>query len=295
MARLALATCTEIPDLDNEGQQLLTACREAGIDTEPAVWDDPGVDWDEFDLVLIRSTWDYQNRPQDFRAWTERIGRRLRNAPEIVAWNISKRYLHVLAGWGFPVVPSEFLEPGACRDGIEAALPSGGEYVVKPAVSAGSRDTARYVAGDSEDRERAIGHASDLLGDGRTVIVQPFLKSVETEAETAVILLGGEPVHAMRKGPLLEIGQGLEEELFREEEMSLRTADGEELRLAQAVVERLGAEVAPPLYARVDMLRDDAGRPTLLELEVIEPSLFLDHSPSSLARLVELLAAEVGG
>jgi hypothetical protein len=293
MAHLALATCSEIPGLDEEGQQLLAACRDAGIDAEPAVWNDEGVDWDGFDLVLIRSTWDYQNHPGEFRAWTERIGPRLRNPPEVVAWNISKRYLHVLAGWGFPVVPTDFLEPGACRDGIEAALPGAGEYVVKPAVSAGSKDTARYVAADAEDRERALGHATDLLGDGRTVMVQPFLPSVETDAETAVVLLGGEPAHAMRKGPLLEVGQGLEEELFREEDMSVRSASGEELRLAQAVVERFGEEVAPPLYARVDLLRNEAGAPVILELEVIEPSLFLDHSPASLARLVELLGREL--
>lgn len=293
--RLALATCAEIPALDPEGRLLLSACRDAGIDAEPAVWNDPDVDWTGFDLVLIRSTWDYQNHPREFRTWTERIGTRLRNAPEIVAWNVSKRYLHVLAGWGFPVVPTEFLEPGACADGVAAALPSAGQYVIKPAVSAGSRDTARYVASDPEDRTRALGHASDLLGDGRTVMVQPFLHSVETEAETAVILLGGEPAHAMRKGPLLEIGQGLETELFRAEDMSLRSARGDELRLAQEVVERFSAAVAAPLYARVDLLRDDAGSPTVLELEVIEPSLFLDHSPPSLARLVELLGEELDG
>lgn len=294
MARVALATCAEIRDLDDEGRLLLDACRDAGLDAEPAVWDDPAVDWDGFDLVVIRSTWDYQQKPREFREWTERIGPRLRNRPEIVAWNISKRYLEVLQGWGFPVVPTTFLEPGACRDGVEGALPGAGEYVVKPAVSAGSRDTARYVAADEGDRARAAQHATDLLSDGRTVLVQPFFASVESAAETAVILLGGEPAHAMRKGPLLEIGQGLEQELFREEDMSLRTASGEELRLAQRVVERFSSEVAPPLYARVDMLRDDEGNPTLLELEVIEPSLFLDHHPASLTRMVELLRAEVG-
>jgi hypothetical protein len=291
--RLALATCAEVGDLDPEGRLLLAACREAGIEAEPAIWDDGSIDWDGFDLVLIRSTWDYKDKPAEFRAWTERIGPRLRNAPAIVTWNLSKHYLQVLRGWGFPVVPTEFLEPGACREQIAGTLPGSGEYVVKPAVSAGSTDTARYVAAEPGDRERALEHANDLLGDGRTVMVQPFLSSVETEAETAVILLAGEPVHAIRKGPLLEIGQGLEPGLFREEDISLRQPHQDELRLAQAVVERFSAEVAPPLYARVDMLRDEAGKPTVLELELIEPSLTLDYSPSSLARMVELVGAEL--
>ena len=183
--RLALATCAEVPELDPEGQLLLGACREAGIEAEAAVWDDEDIDWDGFDLVVIRSTWDYKDKPDEFRAWTGRVGRRLRNSAEIVAWNISKHYLQVLRGWGFPVVPTGFLEPGACHEQIAGMLPGEGQYVIKPAVSAGSTDTARYVAAEPGDRERALGHAADLLGDGRTVMVQPFLASVETEAETA--------------------------------------------------------------------------------------------------------------
>jgi hypothetical protein len=292
--RLALATCSEVPELDPEGQLLLGACRDAGIDTEAAIWDEGDIDWEGFDLVVLRSTWDYKDKPAEFRAWTSRVGRRLRNTPEIVSWNLSKHYLDVLRGWGFPIVPTQFLEPGACHEEIAGALPAAGEFVVKPAVSAGSTDTARYVADDADDRERAAGHARDLIGAGRTVMVQPFIASVETEAETAVVLLGGEPVHAIRKGPLLDVGQGLEQGLFREEDISLRQAHQDELRLAQSIVERFAAEVAPPLYARVDMLRDDAGKPTVLELELIEPSLTLDFSPSSLARMVELLGAELG-
>jgi hypothetical protein len=252
------------------------------------VWNDPAVDWDRFRLVLIRSTWDYQLHPREFETWTHALGDRLRNRPEIVRWNITKRYLDTLAGWGFPVVPTSFTEPGE-----DPRLPDDGEYVVKPAVSAGSKDTARYVAADPADRERALGHAGDLLGAGRDVIVQPFIHSVETDAETAVILLGGEPSHAMRKGPLLERGQGLEEGLFRMEEMEPREAAADELELARAVVERFSREVAAPLYARVDLLRDGDGQPLILELELIEPSLFLDHHEAALDRLVGLLLDEL--
>lgn len=285
---LALATCSEIAELDPEGLLLLAACREAGIETEAVVWDDPAVDWDRFRLVLIRSTWDYQDHPREFEAWTGAIGDRLRNRPPIVAWNLSKRYLETLADWGFPVVPTSFVGPGD-----ELRLPDAGEFVVKPAVSAGSKDTARYLAGDTADRDRARGHATDLLEAGREVIVQPFLASVETEAETAVILLGGRPSHSMRKGPLLERGQELEKGLFRMEEMTPRAATPEELELAEALIERFTREVGAPLYARVDLLRGDDGRPMILELELTEPSLFLDHDEPALHRLIELLRAEL--
>jgi glutathione synthase/RimK-type ligase-like ATP-grasp enzyme len=285
---LALATCSEVAELDPEGRLLLAACREAGIETEAVVWNDPAIDWDRYALVLIRSTWDYQRHARSFAEWAGAIGDRLRNRPEVVEWNISKRYLEALEGWGFPVVPTSYIDPAE-----QPRLPEDGEFVLKPAVSAGSKDTARYVADDPDDRERALGHATDLLAAGRDVLVQPFLASVETEAETAVIVLDGEPVHAMRKASLLERGQGLEQGLFRQEEMEPRDAAPEELELAAAVIERFGDEVAAPLYARVDLLRDTGGEPLILELELIEPSLFLDHHAPSLRRLVGLLREEL--
>jgi hypothetical protein len=125
--RLALATCAEVPDLDPEGKLLLAACREAGIEAEAAIWDDADVDWEGFELVVLRSTWDYKDKPAEFRAWCGRLGRRLRNTPEIVAWNVSKHYLEVLRGWGFPVVATVFLEPGACHEEIAGTFPGAGD------------------------------------------------------------------------------------------------------------------------------------------------------------------------
>ena len=280
-ARLAIATCAELPELDREGGMLLAACREAGIDARPVVWDDGAVDWGAFETVLIRSTWDYPAKQERFAAWARARGERLLNPLAAVEWNLSKRYLKELERWGLPIVPTAFIAPGD-----EPELPAAGEFVVKPAVSAGSRDTARYGA---EEGERAVGHVSALLDQGRDVLVQPYLGSVETAAETAVILLGGELSHAMRKGPLLERHQGVEQGLFRQEEMSPRQPDPAESRLASAVLERFSAEVCAPLYARVDLLRSDGGEPCILELELIEPSLFLDHHPAAIDRLVGLL------
>jgi len=285
--RLAIATCAELPELDPEGRLLAAELRNAGIGAEPAIWDDPGLEWASFDRVLLRSTWDYPQKHEAFSDWVRERGSALINAPALVQWNLSKRYLGVLQGWGFPTVPTRFLAPGE-RPGTGEL----GEFVVKPAISAGSRDTARYRP---DEIERAAGHARSLQEEGREVIVQPYLRSVETEAETAVIVLGGRCSHAMRKAPLLRAGQELEQGLFREEEMENRRARPAQIELAEAIVATVAAEVAAPLYARLDLLDGDDGKPRVLELELIEPSLFIDRDPAGAARLVTLLGEELAG
>jgi glutathione synthase/RimK-type ligase-like ATP-grasp enzyme len=284
--RLAIATCGEVPDLDDEGRLLLTRLRAAGVEAEPAIWDDESVRWDDYDRVLLRSTWDYPRSPESFAAWVAARGRRLINPPEVVLWNISKRYLALLESWGLPIVPTDFIAPG---EPVE--LPGETEFVVKPAVSAGSRGTARYAP---DDLDRAHRHVAELLAANREVMIQPYLPSVETAGETAVIMLGGRFSHAMRKGPLLELEQEPESGLFREEEMSRRHAAEDEIELAERVLDRYGAEIRAPTYARIDLLRSAAGAPLILELELIEPSLFLDHHPDAADRLAELLSAADG-
>ncbi len=287
LGRLAIATCAEVPGLDPEGRLLLERCREAGIDAKPEVWDDPRVAWDGYDAVLLRSTWDYQYKPGAFLSWVGARGERLINRPAIVEWNVSKRYLAVLEGWGFPIVPSQLIAPGE-----RFQLPADSEFVVKPAVSVGSKDTGRYGPGE---RARASEHVGQLLAADREVLIQPYLASVETVAETALIMLGGSFSHAMRKGPMLELGQEQEQGLFREEQMAPREAEPREIELANNLVERFSTEVAPPTYARVDLLRAAGGEPLILELELIEPSLFLDHNPPAADRLIELLSASPVG
>lgn len=276
---IALATCEEVSGLDDEGRLLLGRLRAAGIGAEPAVWDREAVDWDAYELVLLRSTWDYHLAPERFIAWTRAIGPRLLNPPELVVWNASKRYLHELGEWGLATVPTDFVRPGE-----SFALP-GGEFVVKPATSAGSRDTARYRPGDPAARE----HVAALLADGREAMVQPYLSAVDVSAETALIFLGGEFSHAMRKGPLLELDQEQEQGLFRPEEMSPRRPSPAQLELASATVRAVSERIGEPLYARVDLLDSDEGEPLILELELIEPSLFLDFQPAAAERLVALV------
>ena len=275
-ARIALATAAEFPDLDEDGPVLLAALAERGAAAEPAVWDDPGVDWAGYDLVVVRATWDYAPRRGEFVAWAHRVEEvsRLANPAAVVEWNTDKTYLRELADAGLPVVPTDWLVPGD-----RFAAPAHGEYVVKPAVSAGSKDTNRYRSGDHD--EVAVAHAHGLLGAGRTVMVQPYLHEVDVAGETALLYTGGALSHAIRKAPLLTAAMEPVAGAYKEEQITPREPSPREREVAEAVLDAL-ASVAPAgradlAYARVDLVPGPDGEPTLLELELTEPSMFLIH------------------
>jgi glutathione synthase/RimK-type ligase-like ATP-grasp enzyme len=283
--RVALATCAEVAELDGDDRPLLGLLAERGVEAAPAVWDDAAPDWSRWDLVVVRSTWDYPARRAAFLAWAESLPRVL-NASGVLRWNTDKRYLRDLAAAGLPVVPTTWVEPG---DDVPAAL-DGGELVVKPAVSAGSRDTARYRAGD---REGVLAHVRALRDAGRTVLVQPYLDAVDTQGETAQLFLDGRWSHAIRKGPILRAGAGLVEGLYAEEQIAPRAASPPERALAEAVLDALPFPRAELLYARVDTVAGADGRPLLLEVELTEPSLFLAHADGAAARLADAIAARL--
>ena len=282
---VALATCREFAQLDEDDRLVIPALAQRGIRAEPAVWDDPAVNWDAYDLVVIRSTWDYIDHHDKYLAWADSVPR-LANPADILRWNTDKRYLRELAQAGVPVVPTEWLEPGE-----EVALPGDGEYVIKPAVSAGSRDTGRFDLSDPAQRELALKHAQDLLDSGATAMIQPYLNAVETAGETAVLFLAGGFSHAIRKAPLLAGPDTAVDGLFRAEEIAPRRVSRAELDTAEAALSAIPAEFANDvLYARIDLIPDLAGSPVLLELELAEPSLFLAHDGGAAGRF----AAAVG-
>jgi len=268
--RIALASCAEMPGLDEEGRLLLGALRDRGADAQPVVWDgdDP---WERFDLVVLRGTWDYAERIGEFLAWTDHVATvsRLLNPAPVVRWNTDKRYLAGLERAGVPIVPTQFLEPGdEPRHRFEDV-----EHVVKPVVSAGSRDTLRLGV---HQVERSRAHTASLLHRQRPVMVQPYLHGVDEHGETALLYLDGRFSHAMRKGPLLTPGMDLVEGLFAQEDMSPREPSAAEREVGDAVLSAIPDAYDDLLYARVDLLPGDDG-PRLLELELTEPSLFLDH------------------
>ena len=274
--------------LDEDLAPLLAALDEAGVDAAVADWDDPEIDWAAFRLALLRSAWDYAERLPEFLAWADRTAAltALVNSPAIIRWNTDKHYLAELARASVPVVPTRFVEPG---EGAAAELnrflteERAAEWVVKPAVGAGSRDAARY----SRSEERlASEHVQRLLDAGRSVILQPYLDQIDHHGETALIYFGGRFSHAIRKGPLLQRGSGPTEELFAVEHITPRIPVAEELQVGDRVLAAL--PFAAPLYARVDLIRTGQGTPCLLEVELTEPSLFFAHAPGAAGRLAHL-------
>jgi glutathione synthase/RimK-type ligase-like ATP-grasp enzyme len=285
LPRIALVTCRELPVGDEDAAVLHWACSAAGLDADWRVWDDPAVDWSSYDLVVIRSTWDYPLRRDDFVAWARSVPR-LANPAEVVCWNTDKSYLRDLAAAEVPVVPTIWFDPGS----LDVRLPDNGDYVVKPAVGAGSRDAARY---GPEHGEQAREHVARLLAAGQRVMVQPYLWAVDETGETALLYCGGQYSHAVRKAPLLTGADAEVAGLFRPETVDPREASPAELALGEAVLAAVPAGPDQLLYARVDLLPGPDGAPLLLELELTEPSFFFGAAPGSADRFAAAVAAHV--
>ena len=302
MPHIALVSTFDALALDEDMPPLVAALVREGAQVSTPCWDDATVDWSAFDLALLRSTWNYVERIDEFRAWARRCATqtRLFNPPALLEWNTDKHYLQHLYRAGVAVVPTCYVEPGADPGRSLRQFLTGGpdslsvgrtcdfdEFVVKPTIGAGSRDAARYRRSDPES---ALAHLSRLVAEeGRSAMLQPYLASVETSGETALIYYDGVPSHAFRKGPLLQLDAGLVEGLFAPEEISAREAADDERLLAAAAHAAIPFE--RPLYVRFDMIRDRWGTPVILELEMTEPSMFFAYAPGSADRLARLLIA----
>lgn len=280
MTTIALATCAQLPGGDDDARRLEGALHAAGITAGWYVWDDPHVDWASFDLTVVRATWDYPLDRDAFLAWARRVPR-LANPADVLAWNTDKTYLRDATTAGLPVVPTSWAEPG---EPVE--LP-GGEFVLKPSVGAGSNGAGRF-GGNGHDAARM--HATALHDAGRTVLVQPYLTDIDTAGETAMVFVDGAFSHAVGKAPMLgpnsadDLAPGLSSTLFRPERITPRTPDGAELAVGDQVMadirKRFGGDL---LYARVDVLPSPDG-PLVIEIELTEPSLFLEHDADAAAR-----------
>jgi hypothetical protein len=269
---VALATCAELPEPDTDMAPLLAALRSSGLSAEALPWDAPDADFASAHVTLLRSTWNYPEHTQRFLAWVDRVAgsATLRNPAHVVRWNAHKGYLLDLAARGVPVTPTCLVHRGD-RQPLADVMGAHGwrEVVVKPAVSAASRDTLRVGPSALERGEahlRALAAREDVL-------VQPFLSSVEGHGERAIVWIDGAPTHAVRKSPRFS---GDVESVSA----AVAIAD-DEAALAQRAV---AAAPGPLLYARIDVARDDDGHPVVMELELIEPSLFFPQSPGALER-----------
>jgi hypothetical protein len=275
-----------MPDGFEPDRGVLPALEARGVRAQFAVWDDTSVPWDEFDLVVVRHPYDYARRRDAFLTWAEALAERVQNPAPVLRWNTDKRYLTELAEAGVPVVPTTFVAPTDPAPELE------GEVVVKPSVSAGSRDTGRFgpaAHGQALELVERIGRS------GRAAMVQPYLEGVDSTGETALVFIAGELSHVLRKRPVLrpdevaptaddQIGAALA--MYDDQLVAPSQAGDAQRELAQNLIGWLRTRFgATPLYARVDLVPGADGSPVLLELEVTEPALYLAFAPGSAERL----------
>jgi glutathione synthase/RimK-type ligase-like ATP-grasp enzyme len=281
--RIAIATCAGYDDLKVDDAMLREALAARGAEARSVVWDGPDSGLEELDLCLVRSTWDYHDKHAEFLAWSRRVeaATALRNPAELIAWNSEKTYLRELDEVGVPTVPTVWISRGDEVD-AEAVLAERGwaEAVIKPAIDLGAKNLHRVRAGAGE-AQPALG----VVLARSEAMIQPFLPSLESEGELSLIFLDGKLSHAVRKRP----ARGD----FRVQSIWGGTAAPAEAGPKEHEIGALAlAQLAEvPLYARVDLVTDPAGEPRLIELELIEPNLYLLTHPIAAEHLANAVMA----
>jgi glutathione synthase/RimK-type ligase-like ATP-grasp enzyme len=280
--KIVFVTMSTRPEIEEDDRPLAAALAKRGALVVSAPWDDETFDWSRVDMALLRSPWDYYQRADDFLGWLERVEdlTQVVNPPEIVRWNANKRYMNELVARGVHAVPTAFI--GRNESASLEALCADRRWstvVLKPAVSADSWETirvepARYAEGQAFlERHRPE----------RDIMIQPFIKDVEDGGEQCLVCFGGHFSHAVTKNSAFKGGRhvGPEGRLVQPEP--------DTIDMAHDVLRRAGVADLP--YARVDLARDDGGRPMLLELELFEPTLFFREKPGSEERFADVLLA----
>ena len=291
--RVALASCAQLPPWERDDEPLIAALRARGLEVERPQWRDPLVEWSRYDLVIPRTTWDYQESPEAFLAWLTQVEAQsaLANDAEVIRWNLNKRYLQDLEALGATTPATRWIE----RVNAATEAPSAEELRVlcdergwrraflKPTVAANAWGTARFDCEEPEELERASALLRELLTE-RSFILQPYYEGVETEGELSMIFFGGRFSHAVQKVPKAGDYRVQDDHGASDRPWSAPAAW---IERAQRLLSALPYEL---LYARVDCLRGADGAAHLIELELIEPSLFFRHDQGAGERLAELIA-----
>jgi glutathione synthase/RimK-type ligase-like ATP-grasp enzyme len=289
LRRVAVATCASIPHLTDDDRLLIPALAERGISALPLVWDDDTVEWRNFDAVLIRSTWDYHLKPQQFFAWIDRLeslGVRLVNPAPVLRWNAEKTYLRDLEAAGITVVPTRWVERGEHTPLLAILRETGWtRAVVKPSIAATayrtwSTDPVSASADETRFRE--------LVADGR-VLVQPFLEAITNEGEWSLIFFGGTYAYSVLKTPAS--GDFRVQNDFGGRSL-VRAADSALVAQAASVLDAAPFRTSDLVYARVDGCVVE-GRFVLMELEVLEPALFLGIDPDGMHKFLSHVTSTV--
>jgi glutathione synthase/RimK-type ligase-like ATP-grasp enzyme len=285
---IAIAACTEYPHLTPDEAPTLAALAQLGIEAIPRVWNDPDVDWTACDWVIIRNTWDYFTMPEVFFAWLDRLeslGVRVLNPLPIVRWNSNKSYLNDLKARGYPVVPTIF-----CSD-LPSALENIGRLswpqIIKPAVSGGAYKT--HLVHNFDDYRSVVENYFKPSGENHSqyqLLIQPYVSAIERCGEWSLMYTGGAFSHAVHKLP--KRGD------FRvHEEHGGSTTAKPAPAAARALADRLiGKEASDCVYARVDLVEAD-GAFTLMELELVEPSLYFQGNQAAIEQYAKAIAKQI--
>lgn len=280
--RVALVGMKMLSEPDHDEAPLLRALWESGIDAQALHWDDPTHDPGDFDVCVLRATWNYHLEPEAFVRWLTRADERTRvvNPVQAVRWNMHKRYLLELERAGVPIIPTCLVERGSAAQ-VNSIL---GEYgwskvVIKPAVSAASWKTRCFEIDEISQAEVFLREAVAQ----RDMLVQPYMDAVDRGGEVSIIWISGEVTHAIRKRPRFD---------GEDEQVQLVSAVSSSMQeFAQRAIGASGQDVT---YARIDVVEDADGRLRLSELEFIEPSLYFPQCEVALARMVQALARHHG-
>lgn len=272
-------------ELTADDRVLASAVRRRGVAVSPVVWP---ARFTAGDLVVIRSPFDYVDRPAEFRSWLADLdasGATVVNPTTLLRWNMHKGYLAELAADGVAVVPTEVLVHGSSESLGEVLTRRGWtRAVVKPAVGASAREASVVDGGDPASLASAQAHVRRLV-QAEDVLVQPFVPSIAADGEVSVIVIGGEITHAVVKRAAAGEWR-VQSEFGGSAERVPVTAEHQ-----RAVASVLAAVGGDPTYARVDLVRvDDVLQ--LMELELIEPELFLQLAPDAADRLAGLLSSD---
>ncbi|MBL8047955.1 MAG: hypothetical protein JNJ45_04670 [Chthonomonas sp.] len=287
MARIAFLTLAEVLDYVIDDHLVITELERRGHEVEQIPWTDEHADWARPDMVIVRTTWDYHHQPERFLSAIDRISQRAQrfeNDAELIRWNLDKRYLRELKAAGVPIVPSRWGFGGEPADfAREAEALQSEEVVVKPTVSANAMDTMR-LPGTLTDAQAEQLSATFA---GRHWFAQPFVASILSEGETSVFYFGGRYSHTISKVP--RAGDFRVQEEHGGVIVGVEPS-GEVLRVAEQVMAALDS---PPLQARVDLVRLADGSLALMELELIEPSLYFRTSDVAAAHFADAVESRL--